>query len=862
MSTRLLTTAACFLIAAPPGDAQDLGSRAGTSGTPSLVAARALTPPMIDGSNADAIWGNAEARSDFVTFQPREGGAPSFRTELRVAYDDRALYILVRAYDPHPDSIVRLLSRRDTDGAPNDQLQLWIDSFNDHRSGFEYIVNAAGVKSDYLIFDDTGFDQSWDGVWDVATRVDSLGWLAEYAIPLQELRFNDRDAPVFGIMLWRLVGRRGERVSWPAYRPSRSGYMSQTGRLDGIRDLVRPVSLVAIPYALGRTRNAPTAAGADRHGRTDATIGGDVRFVPVPNVGIDATINPDFGQVESDPAVLDLTGFEVFQAERRPFFLEGAGQLHFPLAQDASAVLFHSRRIGRAPTLAPAFGGADPPTETTIHGAAKVVARFSPATSLVVLSATTAEETGAPGERGVAHVLEPPAYYGVARLQHDFRRGRSGIGAMLTRVDRARGDSVTATAMLTMAQAIALTTQHQTFDGNFRVSGWLGSSDVRGSREAIGVLQRSPVHGFQRPDDDVELDLTRRRLRGSAGQFFAGKVAGGVTRYDVSYRWISPEFDVNEVGFLTRSGVRNLAANAGLRATRAGTAFGIPYRSAALMFGFSGAWESSGLAAGRALSVTANMQLNNLALVQGSVAQELPGAFCSLTCTRGGPALVDEPRTTLSADVTGDPRRRLIPHANVSWSRDDLGRSRSLATQADVVWRARTNLDLSLAANAQNATHDAFFFRRVGDVLSDTARILLARLDQPMRSLTARIDYTMTTTLSAQWYAQAFVSRGGFTNLRELADPRAERYDERFDPVNDTSITSSVVGVDFRQFRSNVVVRWEYRPGSTLFFVWTQGRDVSSTDPGTLRLGSDLRGLFRTRPLNVLAVKASYWFSR
>jgi hypothetical protein len=824
-----------------------------------ITARRAASAPRIDGADADPVWRDAESRSDFLTFQPREGAAPSVHTELRVAYDDRALYILVRAFDPHPDSIVRLLSRRDTDGAPNDQLQLWIDSFNDRRSGFEYIVNAAGVKSDYLIFDDTGFDQSWDGVWDVATRVDSLGWVAEYAIPLQELRFDDRDAPVFGIMLWRLVGRRGERVSWPAYRPSRSGYMSQTARLEGIRDLVRPVSLVAIPYALGRARNAPATG---RAGRADATVGSDVRFVPVPNVGIDATINPDFGQVESDPAVLDLSGFEVFQAERRPFFLEGAGALHLPLALDGSAVLFHSRRIGRAPALAPVVGGSDPPSETTIHGAAKIVARFSPATSLVALSATTAEETGAPRARGGAHVLEPRAHYGVARLQHDFRRGRSGIGAMFTRVDRARGDLATSSVMPKMAQAIAVTTQHQTDDGNLRVSGWFATSDVRGSREAIGVLQRSPVHGFQRPDDAEVIDLGRERLGGTAGQVFAGKVAGGVTRYDISYRWITPEFDVNEMGFLTRSGVRNLSANAGLRATHAGSALGIPYRSVALMVAFAGDWESSGLPASRTLSVDANMQLENLASVQGSVAQELGGAFCSLTCTRGGPALVDEPRTSLAVNATGDPRRRLVPHAGVRLSRDDQGRSRQLSTQVDLVWRARTNLDLSLAANAGSATHDAFFYRQVGEATSDTARVLVARLAQPTRSLTARIDYTLTTTLSAQWYAQAFVSRGAYANVRELADPRADAYDDRFNTAIDTSASAPAVGVDFRQFRSNVVVRWEYRPGSTLFLVWTQGRDVASTDTGALRLGPDLRGLFRTRPRNVLAVKASYWFSR
>ncbi|MGH7712152.1 MAG: DUF5916 domain-containing protein, partial [Gemmatimonadaceae bacterium] len=600
------------------------GSQASASAdsSNSLTAMRATAPPRIDGLDSDAVWHVAEPRADFRTFSPREGGAPTFRTEMRVAYDDRALYVFVRAFDPRPDSVVRLLSRRDTHGPPNDEVQLWIDSFHDRRSGYEYIVNAAGVKSDYLIFDDTGFDQSWDGVWDVATRVDSLGWTAEYVIPLQQLRFTDRNAPRFGIMLWRLVGRTGERVSWPAYRPSRSGYMSQTGTLLGVRGLVRQASLEAAPYTLARAHNSTTFS-------TNLTAGGDVRFLPKPNVSIDATFNPDFGQVESDPAVLDLSGFEVFQAERRPFFLQGAGQFYLPLANDGSAVLFHSRRIGRAPALASVFGGADAPTETTIHGAAKLTARLrgGGATSLVMLSAVTAEEKGA--ARGARYVVEPRAHFAVARVQRDFRGGRSGVGLMLTHVDRSTGDSATAAAIPSSALAAALTTQHQTADGNYRLSGWLGSSQVRGTTDAIRVLQLSNVHGFQQPNDGSRFDSTRTALHGSAGQLFAGKVAGGITRFDASYRWISPAFDVNELGFLTRAGLQSLTATVGLRATRAGRVAGVPYRSASLILGFAGDWASSGLAFARGVGLTGTMQFANLVLLQSALSQQLPGAYCT-----------------------------------------------------------------------------------------------------------------------------------------------------------------------------------------------------------------------------------------
>jgi hypothetical protein len=256
------------------------------------------------------------------------------------------------------------------------------------------------------------------------------------------------------------------------------------------------------------------------------------------------------------------------------------------------------------------------------------------------------------------------------------------------------------------------------------------------------------------------------------------------------------------------------------------------------------------------------MQLPNLTLLQASVSQQLPGAFCTMTCTRGGPALVDPPRSRAVVDVTGDPRRRFIPHVSLELYRDDEGRSHGETGQADVLWRARSNLDIAMALSVSDATHDAFFYRRIGSVLSDTARVTVARLDQPVRSLTARLNYTVSTTLSLQWYTQAYVSRGTYSDIREVVSPRAERYEDRFQASRDTSLTSHPVGADFRQFRSNAVLRWEYRPGSALFIVWTQGRDIASSDVAALRFGPDLRDLFRLRPSNAVAVKASYWISR
>ncbi len=827
--------------------------------TGQISGVRTSTPLRIDGRDLDDVWRRTERRRDFRMFAPHEDAEPTFRTEVSVAYDDRALYVFVRAFDPRPDSVVRLLSRRDTHGAPNDEIQLFIDSFSDRRSGYEYIVNAAGVKADYILFDDAGFDLSWDGVWDVATHLDSLGWSAEYAIPLQQLRFSDREAPTFGFMVWRLVGRTGERVSWPPFRPSRSGYISQTGALHGMRSLARPASLELSPYTLLRTRNAASLSQRRAALSTNVAVGGDVKYLPKPNVSVDAAINPDFGQVDSDPAVLDLSGFEVLHAERRPFFLEGAGQLNLPLATDGSALFFHSRRIGRTPALGAVLGGIDSPTQTTILGAVRLTSRVTRHTSLALLSAVTGLEEGARRPSGGHFVVEPRAHYGVGRLQREFRGGRSGIGVMLTRVDRAADDSATASVIPSLAQAVALTTQHQTSDGNYRLGGWLAASEVQGSSDAMRALQLSTVHGFQSPDDGVHFDSARVALRGAAAQVVAGKIAGGITRFDASYRWLSPGFDVNEMGFLTTSGRRSTTGSSTLRAIRPGRALGVPYRSASVSLVMDGHWATSGLSLGRSVALSGTLQLHNQVSLRGVLSQQLGAAYCTMTCTRGGPGLVDPPRSFASFDINGDPRRRLISHLNLNWFRDDEGRSHGIGGQVDALWRARSNLELMLAVSASTPRFDAFYYRRIGALGADTARLIFAQLDQPVRSLTTRLNYTVTRALSVQWYAQAYLSHGDYSNLRLLVDPRASTYDDRFRPFADSG---SAVGLAYRQFRSNAVVRWEYRPGSTLFLVWTQGRDMSAPSNETLRVGSDFRDLMAVRPRNVVALKLSYWLSR
>jgi hypothetical protein len=813
--------------------------------------------PVIDGRTSDSAWIGVRASSDFTVFRPSEGGAPTYRTEVRAAYNDRALYILVRAHDPRPDSIIGLLSRRDNFGPPNDLIQLYIDSYHDGRTGFEYVVNPAGVKSDFLLFDDDRFDLSWDGIWDVATRVDSLGWVAEFAIPFSQLRFRGNRQDSFGIMVWRTIGRLGERSSLPAYRPSRTGMVSQLGTLGGLTKLPSATRLEVAPYALARTRNMRPLASAPVELRSTATAGADVKFGPAPSVTLDATFNPDFGQVESDPAVLNLSSIETFLPERRPFFLEGIGLFRFTLSRDPNSPegLFYTRRIGRRPFLIDAYGDAESSTETTIIGAGKLTARLRGNMSLASLAAVTAAEEGALSTSGDRYVVEPRTVYSVTRVQRDFRAGRSSTGLMLTGVSRDL-DGLTENFLARQAVTGGLLSSHQSRDGRYLLRAWAAATDVRGDASAITRLQLSPVHAFQRPDDGLALDTLRTQLTGTAWQVFVGKT-GGVVRYGTSYRYISPGFENQDLGYIREADHKSFTMDVGLQSVRASRW----YRNAGAQVVSVTWWSGSGRI-DQQIRLNGNAELPSQWRVNlNGFINNLWGSVCAQACTRGGPAIRKDATTDVNVQLTGDTRARVSTDLIVGMRRDDGGRSSGFYAFPSLVARASSNLIVSTGITIDETRNDIQFYRRFGAAASDTSHYTLARLEQGTRALTTRVSYAATKALSVEWYAQPYIARGTWSNVRELNEPRADDYDRRLRPYFDPAVTSAPGGTDFRQFRSNLVSRWEYRPGSVLYVVWSQGRDLSGTTPGTLDLGRDARGLFAVQPRNIIAVKASYWLS-
>jgi hypothetical protein len=818
----------------------------------SLSAVRAEQPPALDGRDDDPVWAQAPLITGFREVRPSEDAEPRQRTAARVAYDARNLYVFVRAYDTAPDSIVRLLSRRDVQTA-SDQIVVMIDSYHDRRTGYEFAVNPVGVKADYAIYDDGNEDGAWDGVWDAATLVDSLGWTAEYRIPLSQLRYPAGSTRTFGFLVWRSIQRYTSQVSWPLYRQSKTGFVSQFGELTGLTDLATPRRGELTPYVVTKSEPLPDGDGFDRH--QGLNLGADLKYSIASNLTLNATINPDFGQVEADPAVLNLSAFETQFQERRPFFVEGRGLFNFDVNCNAvncgGEGLFYSRRIGREPQLGSVYGDEASAKSTTIIGAAKLTGRLPGGIGIGVLNAITDRETG-PGRA----TIEPTANYSVVRLTQDYDGGNGSVGVMLTGVNRSL-DRWSEPSLHRSAYVGAVNFRQRLIGHKYEVGGSFDLSRVAGSRAAILATQTDAVHLYQRPDGALRVDSSRTSLPGDAEEFRFGKVGGDRLRFESSYSRRSPGFEINDLGFLLQADQQSWSNWAGLRWNRPSRF----YQQLNWNFNWWQQWSTAGLATERAANTNVHAQLNSRWwLHAGGTVGQLGSTFCD-RCARGGPALRQDVYISPWMGLEGDSRKALVPFMWINYSRADGGRSRRINLNPELDLKVASRFTTSLALDWTRNRNDSQFLRTFTDSLTGVKHFTFAHLEQTTVGLTWRLDYTFTPTTSLQLYAQPFITTGTYSNVRELGSPRARAYDARFRPYADTAVANHPGGFNVKQFRSNAVFRWEYRPGSTLFLVWSQGRDDANDLAARWAYGSNLRDLFSLPSQDTFLVKVSYWFT-
>lgn len=840
------------------------------------------SPPRIDGDLTDAAWSSAPVARDFVQMEPREGEPATERTEARVLYDDHALYVAIRAYDSSPDSIVAQLTRRD-DSSYSDRVHVVVDSYFDRRTAFHFAVNPLGVKYDAYRYDDNREDPGWDGVWEVATRVDEEGWTAEFRIPLSQLRFSGAASQDWGINFGRDIARRNETASWAPLSTRDPAMVSRSGVLQGLRDLNPPSRIEVLPYSVARMERVAGDADNPFWSATQGSfeVGADLRKGVSSNLTLDLTVNPDFGQVEADPAQVNLTAFETFLPERRPFFQEGAGIFRFGIGigdgDGENQSLFYSRRIGRAPRGPNPTGATwtDRPDRTRILAAGKLSGKTESGWSLGFLGASTGEVSARSWIDGEAHSIpvEPRTQYGVARVQRDFRDGESSVGGIATGTFRASGiaDDL---ALHRGAVTGGVDLRHRFREGSMEVKGALLASRVSGSSHAVARTQRASARYFHRPDaDHLHFDSSATSLDGWSGKVEFWKLGGGPWRFASLTHLRSPGFEVNDLGFMPRSDhvvqvgyLGYLQADPGERARRW-----------SLNSNLFSQWDFGGTRQELAGNLNGQVTTHGNRNLYGGL--QVTGEGFSPTALRGGPGLVTEPSWGGWAGFGSDARQKLQVNVNANWTVRAASDSRVLSASSTLRWRPSGWATIRVGPSYTHRVDDRQWIGQV--TVSGSGRdgaglgreVVLGRLEQSTLALTLRAETALTPDLSVQLHAQPFVSAGTFTEFRRVADPRAADYGDRIVPltheVDGEGVRLAFPAGDaemadpgFRslQFRSNAVVRWEFRPGSTLYAVWSQSR--SGVDRHQeLNLARGMDDLLTIRPDNVITLKMSYWIN-
>ncbi len=863
-----------------PATAQDNGAAA----APTVHVTRTDARPTIDGRIDEPAWDAAELVTSFTQTRPHPGRPATQRTEVRILYDDDALYVAARMYDTAPDSIVAQLARRDTD-VHSDWFYVAIDSYFDRRTAFAFGLNPVGVKLDALLFNDTDLDSSWDAVWEGAASRDEEGWSAEFRIPLSQLRFSRPQSgreQVWGVNFMRNIARHGEESLWAPIPPDNAQTVSLFGTMRGLRDLRTPRRLELMPYAVMSATRAPGEPGDPFHRDVDpfGGVGADIKAGITSDLTLTATVNPDFGQVEADPSVVNLTPTEIFFSERRPFFVEGVDIFRFGIGIGdgdlGNESLFYSRRIGRPPQGQVEGDYTSRPDHTTILAAAKLSGKTAGGWSIGFLDALTGRATAwFRDEGGSGKVpVEPLTNYAVGRLMKDFAEGRSTLGAIATATNR----SLPATGELDWLRRSAYTggfdVRHRFGADAYQLRASVVGSRIAGTAESIDRVQRSPVHYFQRPDaTHVDYDAERTSLAGFAAKGEVFKLQGS-WRFALFGVASSPGFEANDLGFQTNADLALGGWWIGYQQYDQGKHFRSWYAGHNFWSGVNFAGERMALGG----NVNGGFQHNDFWGVNAGINVSAPEL--STTLLRGGPAFLRPANRNLWTNIYSDARKPIRVSLNVNASQQAGTGGRSLSLGSGVTVRPSHNADFFMGPSVNvNRNPVQYVTMREADGQSHW---VLGTVDQTTVAMTTRLNYTFSPTLSLQLYAQPFLSAGEYSTFRLITAPRADRFEDRTHVLTADQIRSTTVdgvvrhsvhldgngapdfqfndpGFNFRQLRSNVVLRWEYRPGSTLFLVWSQGR-TDFDHGGRFRLGDDVGALLGSEGTNVLLIKASYWF--
>ena len=841
------------------------------------------SPPKIDGIIDESVWNSVEWTGDFVQFEPFSGQPATEKTEFKVVYDDNYLYFAVRCHDSSPDSIVKRMSRRD--GDIGDWVKIVIDSYHDYRTAFSFGVSAAGVKIDEIITDDSNWDASWDPIWYVKTASDDAGWAVEASIPFSQLRFGKQEEYVWGLEVGRRLYRKEEYSIWQFVSPTAAGFLNRIGELHGIRNIRPKKQREIVPYAAfgresyQRDADNPYADGIDY--LKNAGIDGKLGITN--NLTLDFTLNPDFGQVEADPSEVNLTTFETKFNEKRPFFIEGKNILSLNLLSGGGPLsadnLFYSRRIGRYPSYSPDLEDneyIDSPDKTSILGAFKVTGRTQNGWSIGLLESITQREIAEIYSEEETHTItvEPFTNYFISRVKKDMNQSNTILGAMVTATNRNITDSYLDEFMHRQAYSAGIDFFHQWKEKTYYVSFISTVSRVMGSREAILNTQTSAPHYYQRPfADHLSVDSTRRHLDGFGSTLQAGKAGNGKWMYLCWITLRSPGLNLNDAGYMNRNDEIQQVAWLGFRQREPFSIFRNFNLNFNQWYGSSFGLESRYFGG----NINANWTFKNYWNMGFGVDRDQKNI--STETLRGGPALLYDGSFNFYPNIQTDERKKIQLGYFSYYNWRDHKTARTQNHEFNVRLQVSDACNLSVNPGISKR-YDKIEYVATLDELEDV-RYIRGTIKQTTAYMTLRFDYNITPDFTIQFYGMPFLSAGRYSDFKYISDADADNFLDRFTTYEENQMvynsadevyevdenTDGITDYTFDEpdfhifdFNSNLVIRWEYRPGSIVFIVWSQKRN-EFLSTGNFRMWDDTQTLFKdTYPHDVLLVKLSYRF--
>lgn len=896
-----------------------INERLGSDLNPTVTAKRIVGDEIqLDGFLDESIWSTVSFATGYTQSSPNDAAAPSQRTEARILYTDKYIYVGIMAFDTAVDSLTKPLFRKDGRDA-SDWVYASFDSYNDNRTAFSFAVNPRGVRKDVLYYDDKGEDILWDPVWEAEAQILDNGWSVEMKIPLSQLRFNAKEYDqLWGVNFQRRIARFQEINFWSPTPRNENGFVSKFGILKGISNLDEPRRLEITPYVSSVLERAPGNPSNPFYNENEinSNFGGDIKYGLTSDLTLTATLNPDFGQVEADPSTLNLSQFEQFFSERRPFFLEGNEIFRFGNTKNYHKIAypntFYSRRIGGAPESnfsrknnskmgGVYYDASDPnnsatiytnsPRQTRILGAAKLSGKNKKGTSIGVLYARTAEEKSPfdltvensnlgnpPSTINGSFRVQPAKNYLVTRLKQDFNGGESVIGGFFSGINRDIEGSYFEDFLPKSAFITGADFEHSWNNRRWIFSGVSSLSNVNGSKEAILRTQYEPQRYFQRVDsDDLSIDANKTSLTGSATEISFQKASGEHWTWSVSGSIVTPDYESNDIGFQSRANYR--AVSYAVMYTERNPKYLQSYT-------ISNKWKYGRNSDNDLIRnehiIGLNARFKNLWSVNFSSMINLPNYDERIT--RGGPMYLMPWNVNNNFHLNSNPAKKITVGHRQSHQIDGEGEYRH-SYNVDFSYRPTSFIQMTIEPNIefknnlnQYVTTRSRSVNALDTDLTYGNRYVFSDIEQTTVSTEFRLNWTFNTSMSLQTYLRPFIASGKYSNLKEFRKPRDHEFDiygvdqgtiiinangsQTVDPDDaggEDPFTIRPLDFTVTSLQGNAVFRWEYRPGSTLFLVWQQQRDGRRPE-GEFVFLDDFTSVLDPKPINVFLVKLSYWF--